>query len=412
MTTTTFDKLIEPLQEFFEKEGQQIDKASSSRKLTFKLFTLTFLIGYIKKQPSLRKLCDFMKISPDIEPLKIQYTPFSTLKDGFSRFLASHFVRMYKFVIENTEIIRIRSIDELGLISLVDGSIFGTISSMAWAEYKKSKNAIKLHLEFGLNQMIPLEFLGDKANLSERSFLLSILTVGVTYVCDRGYFSFDVAAAIENARAFFIIRLKNNMVYQLGKQLKVSGNIPECLKEVTDQLVRFTNDGHKKVYRIVCFQVADSQFYICTNRFDLTTLQIIMLYAYRWQIELLFKFIKRVLNGIHLFNHSKSGVNIQFCLLMTVAVLYLNMKQFCKISAQSNKKSNLNVKKNQQQNVDKFSNIEDFNTYSGEDPARWVNSIGEVFQSMWKISSYWVHRLGLLIAQPFDSQVIELLSID
>jgi hypothetical protein len=51
---------------------------------------------------------------------------------------------------------------------------------------------------------------------------------------------------------------------------------------------------------LVKFSVLQSDFIICTNRFDLTSLQIIMLYAYRWQIELLFKFLKRTLNGIHL----------------------------------------------------------------------------------------------------------------
>lgn len=410
MEITTFDKLIEPLQEFFEKESQRIDKESKSRSLTFKLFTLTFIIGYIKQQSSFRKLCDFMKISDEAQRLDVRHTPFSTLKDGFSRFMASYFVDLYKFVLTKTDTLRITAIDELGLISLVDGSTFATISSMVWAEYKKSKNAIKLHLEFGLNQMIPLTFLGDKANLSERNFLLSILTVGVTYVCDRGYFSFAVAAAIGNAKAFFIIRLKNNMIYQIGKQLKVSGDLPSCLKEVTDQLVRFTNDESKRVYRIVRFQVLDSQFYICTNRLDLTTLQIIMLYAYRWQIELLFKFIKRVLGGIHLLNHSKNGINIQFCLLMIVAVLYLNLKQFCKVSGKTRKMTAEDVKKMNQQDTNQSSNIEDFNTYSGQNPEKWINSINQAFDPLWKISSYWVHRLSLLIAKPFDNQTIELLN--
>lgn len=412
MEITTFDKLIEPLQEFFENEGQQIDKSANSRKLTFKLFTLTFILGYIKQQPSFRKLCDFMKISDEVERLEVSYTPFSTLKDGFSRFLFPYFVRLYQHVLKHTETVRIRSIDELGLIKLVDGSIFPTISSMAWAEYKKSKNAIKLHLEFELNQMLPTTFLGDKANLSERKFLLDILTQGVTYVCDRGYFSFDVAAAIENARAFFIIRLKNNMVYQVGKALRVTGDIPLCLKNVSDQLVRFTNDKHNKVYRIVYFQVLDSTFYICTNRLDLTTLQIIMLYAYRWQIELLFKFIKRVLGGIHLLNHSKNGINIQFCLLMIVAILYLNLKQFCKISAQNRKTSSKSVKNMNHQDVNSCSNIEDFNTYSGANPEKWVNSIAKVFSSGWKVSSYWTHRLSIIITKPFDNHTIDLLSID
>lgn len=54
-----------------------------------------------------------------------------------------------------------------------------------------------------------------------------------------------------------------------------------------------------------------------------------MIYAYRWQIELFFKFIKRTVNGIHLFNHSQNGVEIQFYVLLLVAVLMLKLKQDC-----------------------------------------------------------------------------------
>jgi len=54
----------------------------------------------------------------------------------------------------------------------------------------------------------------------------------------------------------------------------------------------------------VTFTLYQEVFYILTNRKDLTTYQIIMLYSYRWQIELIFRFLNRTLNGIHLINGS------------------------------------------------------------------------------------------------------------
>jgi len=134
----------------------------------------------------------------------------------------------------------------------------------------------------------------------------------------------------------------------------------------------------------------------------------IVLYAYRWQIELLFKFIKRVVNGIHLFNHSQNGVNIQFCLLMTISVLYLNIRQFCKINASCSKANFEKQKKTDEQK----NKIEDFNTYQGAKPDVWINSINKAFESLWKISSYWVENLKELITKPFDDQVISILARD
>jgi len=80
----------------------------------------------------------------------------------------------------------------------------------------------------------------------------------------------------------------------------------------------------------VQFEVCQSKFRLITNRCDLTSLEIILSYAYRWQIELFFKYVKRTLNGLHLFNHSQNGVEIQFYLLMTLAILMLKFKQDCR----------------------------------------------------------------------------------
>jgi len=400
---TTFEALIAPLQQYLKENSQSIDKMSGSRKLSFEHFTLTMLFAYLMQIPSLRKISNKTKHSQTANRLGIQHFAWTTLRDGFSRFSQEFFIKLYRSVLENSKLIRVQAVDELGLISLVDGSIFPTISNMCWAEYKSTKRAIRLHLEMSLNQMVATEFIGQEANSSERNFLLSILRQGVTYIADRGYFSFDVAGAINKAYAFFVLRLKNNMKYQVGKVLQVTGKTPPCLKNVTDELVRFTNDKHQKVYRVITFKVLNSQFILCTNRLDLTTLDIIQLYAYRWQVELLFKFIKRVIGGIHLFNHGKNGVNIQFCLLMTMSVLYLSMRQFCKVTT-------VNVKKAENSDFAQIDSIENFNTYWGYFPDKWINSINKPFQSLWKISSYWIENLKDKIDEPFDYQVIRLLA--
>ena len=68
----------------------------------------------------------------------------------------------------------------------------------------------------------------------------------------------------------------------------------------------------RPVYRLVSFYVGQEQYLILTNRLDLTTFQVMLLYAYRWQVELIFRFLKRSLNGLHLLSHSKEGVTIHF----------------------------------------------------------------------------------------------------
>ncbi len=187
---------------------------------------------------------------------------------------------------------------------------------------------MRLHLSYDLNQMIPTEFWVGTGNSNERSFLESVVKAGITYIADRGYFSFGIADKILKAQAFFVMRAKDNLIYEVVEKLAIEvSQLPQCFREVTDDIVIFTGDEQQNRLRLITFKVAGSYFRLVTNRFELTTLNVIILYAYRWQIELFFKFMKRTMNGIHLLNHSENGVEIQFYVLMITAVLMLKLKQ-------------------------------------------------------------------------------------
>ena len=173
-------------------------------------------------------------------------------------------------------------------------------------------------------------------------------------------------------------------------------------------------DENENVYRLICFVVLQSQFKICTNRLDLTTLQVIILYAYRWQIELFFKFIKRSLNGIHLFNNSENGVNIQFHLLMITAVLKLRLKQNVVSLVQENEQldtSNENPDTNKQTkdtsiHLQKVKNIAQITPNHLYQPSLWIKTLTTPLQKLWKIGCLWIRRLQNLIAQPYDNHTI------
>jgi hypothetical protein len=152
-----------------------------------------------------------------------------------------------------------------------------------------------------------------------------------TYIADRGYVCFTLFADIVKAQAFFVIRQKSNLQYQVVQTLAVT--LPAAghnlFSALTDQLVHLTNDDSGHLYRLLRFQVGDTRFLLLTNRRDLTTFQVILLYAYRWQVELIFRFFKCTLQGLHLLNYSANGVQIQFYVLLITALLQLHFKQRC-----------------------------------------------------------------------------------
>jgi hypothetical protein len=226
----------------------------------------------------------------------------------------------------------------------------------------------------------------------------------VTYIADRGYLSFLLLAAIVTAPAFFIIRAKANLVYQRAERLPV--NLPRTVQHlfchVTDQRVRLTNAKSRPIYRLVSFYVGPEQYLILTNRLDLTTFQVILLYAYRWQVELIFRFLKRSLNGLHLLSYSQEGVTIHFYALLITALLQLRLKQVC---------------------VDRSEMAEPLSQPEPKepliaglmiDPERWVGTRGHTFLATvgqklhryWKISQHWLVALRNYLARPFDYQVV------
>lgn len=177
--------------------------------------------------------------------------------------------------------------------------------------------------------MIPVKFIIGSGNSSERQALRDMLEAGMTYIADRGYMCFQLFNDITDALSFFVFRVKNNLVYVVIEPLTVQ--LPKACQQlfsnVTDEKVRCPNDENQNVYRLVRFQIGTELYCLLTNRFDLTTFQMICIYAYRWQIELLFRFLKRTLNGIHLIKNDYKGVTIQFYALLITVLLQLHLKQ-------------------------------------------------------------------------------------
>ena len=91
-------------------------------------------------------------------------------------------------------------------------------------------------------------------------------------------------------------------------------------------MVIFSGDPSKQTYRLVCFVVLGELYRITTNRFDLKTSEIIMLYAYRWQVELFFHALNGF-NALHLWSHEANGLQIQFYIYLIAYVLSIHFKK-------------------------------------------------------------------------------------
>lgn len=389
MNQKLFNLLLRPIEAVLASISPIIDQGALSQKLFFVDFVKKLLFAYLEQVSSLRSLSVELQTNQKCEDLGLDYTPFSTLKDGFYRFSSEACRTLFETVLSETQLKRIKDLDEIGLFRVIDGSLFPTLIQMSWSEYRKKKNAFKLHLNFELNRMIPTEFLIGSGKSSEREFLLKVLEGGVTYIADRGYASFEIIAKLLQSQAYFVFRVKDNLLFEVQEVLSLADEkLPKCFGQVRDELVIFKNDKNQNRVRLIQFKVAGSYFRLITNRLELSTLQIIILYAYRWQIELFFKYLKRTLKGLHLFNHSENGVGIQFYLLMTLGLLLLKFKQE---KEPRQKKKRKKAEKNE------------------ANPSEWIKEISEIFYESWKISKRWLLIIKNSLNKLVDNELLTML---
>ncbi|BBO81314.1 hypothetical protein DSCO28_18800 [Desulfosarcina ovata subsp. sediminis] len=269
-----------------------------------------------------------------------------------------------------------------------------------------------MHLSFELNRMIPTEFISTEGNFSEKEFVKQILREGITYVCDRGYIAFNLLKQISDSNAFFIIRGKSNMTYTVKECL--TATVPDTFlkffNDITDSNIIFNSDENKASYRIVSFTAMGENYILITNRNDLTTYEIIMLYAYRWQVELFFRFIKRTFKGIHLMSQSPHGVQIQFYLYMIAYLLLLSFKQDTEIISRENEKDEHESEEN-----NKNETLLTSSSCSNSNAKRpyvcgLVTLLGEKLKQFYKIGLHWLLAVKNNLLEIFDVNIAKVIA--
>lgn len=325
------DEILAPVMPLIVEEAHKLSHDASKYTLSFKPFTLNLLFALIKGTKSISLLVTEIKTSTEAQALGLVNASKSMYSEAFYRYSSQTYRNILYTLLHQMNFLGIPEIQALGRIYCVDGSVFPALITMTWATYQQKRNAIKLHLAFELNRMIPVQFLSTEANGSERQMLRQMLEVGVTYICDRGYVCFQLFHDICAAQAHFVIRATSNLVYEVEETFPVE--LPASWRtwftHVEDRQIHFANDTHSHAYRLVSFMALGEAFSLITDRFDLRTSEVIMLYAYRWQVELIFRFLKRTMHGLHLMCQHPSGIEIQFTLYMVTYLLLLHFKQQC-----------------------------------------------------------------------------------
>jgi hypothetical protein len=210
------------------------------------------------------------------------------------------------------------------------------LSMFPWANFRKTKGAIKLHTLLDLRGNIPSFIHISDGKLHDVNSLDIIpLEAGSFYVMDRGYLDYTRLYGLSQASAFFITRAKSNMKYRRVYSHPVdrtTGLI--CDQSVLLTVPKSAKDYPEKLRRVKYHDSeADKTIVFLTNNFALPPLTVCKLYRSRWQVELFFRWIKQNLRIKTFFGTSENAVKTQIWIAVSVYVLVSIMKKRLNIRA-------------------------------------------------------------------------------
>jgi len=202
-----------------------------------------------------------------------------------------------------------------GNVYAFDASVIDLcISVFWWAKYKKTKGAIKLHTLFDIKTSIPTFIYVTEAAVHDVNAMDNLVyETGSCYIFDRGYIDYKRLYKIHRENSFFVIRAKSNM-----KCKRIySSKCDKTMGVKYDQIIMLTNlyaakDYPEKMRRIKYYdKETKNTFVFITNNMDLPAAEIALLYKYRWQVELFFKWIKQHLRITVFWGTSENAVKVQ-----------------------------------------------------------------------------------------------------
>lgn len=194
-----------------------------------------------------------------------------------------------------------------------------------WAKFRKTKAGIKMHTLYEIETDIPTFIHITEAKVhDQRAMDVIPYEQGAYYVFDRGYFDLKRLYNINEISAYFVIRQRGNLQYEVINDKETNHNENGVL---SDQIIKLTGYQTSKKYPITLRRITyyatdkNKTFVYLSNNMEIPAVQIALLYKYRWHVELFFKWIKQHLKIKSFWGTTETAVRIQIYSAITAYCL-------------------------------------------------------------------------------------------
>jgi hypothetical protein len=216
------------------------------------------------------------------------------------------------------------------LLSLDASMIALCVSMFDWAQYRRAKGAIKLHLVLDHDGYLPCYAVLTEGKRQEISVARTMaFPPCAMLVFDRAYADHTWWLSLTRQKVHFVTRLKDDAAYGVVEQRPVREGT-DILRDEVIVLVSQQEIGPEALLRRIEVWVEDKQetMVFVTNNLRLAASTIAAIYRERWQIELFFKALKQSLRVKTFVGTSENGVQTQIwtALIAMLVVKYLQLR--------------------------------------------------------------------------------------
>jgi hypothetical protein len=229
----------------------------------------------------------------------------------------------------------------------VDGSLLLHLPQITQACFGWRKDrGWKLHTHFEVLRGVPsrarVTDASGKGSASETAVLRAMLQADHCYITDRGYEDFSLFNATVTAGSSYVCRVKNDHhftpheIRELTPASQAAGVLEDAVGRMgSPNSKRIEHPDHDQRRIVVHVDphpkrggrrraAASQDIVLITCLLDVPAEIIVLLYRFRWLIELFFRWIKCVLSCRHLVSKSPNGIEIQmYCALIACLLIQL-----------------------------------------------------------------------------------------
>ena len=215
------------------------------------------------------------------------------------------------------------------MVRLIDSSPVPLGKMCKWAEWNGRIRGMKMHVVYHPGNDVPacVEITSATVNDVEIGRQTEPES-GATYVFDKAYCNFGWWKKISTAGAFFVTRVKVSTRLRKTRSRYVRKKIGDGFRIIDDAEVMLASTGNSRLpiplRRIKVRRDEGGMITLITNDLKRTAVQIAALYKSRWQIELLFRWIKQHLNLKKFMGKNDNAIRLQIIAAM-IAYLLLRL---------------------------------------------------------------------------------------